>query len=274
MSSSLKDKVYNQTQWKNSLGIQTILIIPYGNSILLQGHSHFLPPMKSIDNPFWVFIEGVKREISLTELCLARNQFHLSPNLQICSITSLYLWAEHLAVETKMLTWSPGVILLFLCVCVGTIELGKSDNKYQRPSSVTLWKYGSTVSAIQWKRYIFGLNRSKIWSISVFGWENYKEMYYPKCLSPPKIQHKAWGTVHSQAPLGSCVSLHELGKRQYKKRKVCYLSYPKLGQKVIKKQLMLVLIKEEINLGWVMKKRIREQRGQRILGCSTYGWHV
>lgn len=187
--------------------------------------------MKSIYNPFWVFIEGVKREISLTELCLARNQFHLSPNPQICSITSLYLWAEHLTVETKNANLEPlGYPTFCVCVCVvRTIELGKSDNKYQRPSSVTLWRYGSTVSAIIWERYIFGLNRSKIWSISVFGWENDKEIYYPKCLSPTKIQHKAWGTVHSQAPLGSCVSLHELGKRQYKKRKVCYLSYPKLG---------------------------------------------
>lgn len=123
-----------------------------------------------------------------------------------------------------MLTWTALGLSYLIFFGVRTTEQGRSDNKYQRPSSITLWKYGSTVSAIQWRRYIFGLSRSKIWSISGFGWENNEEICYPKCLSPTKIQHKTWSTMHSQAPLTSCVSLHELGKRQYKKIK-CMLPF-------------------------------------------------
>lgn len=78
---------------------------------------------------------------------------------------------------------------------------------------------------------------------------------------PKPHKDTAQNVIHNaqSSSLTSCVSLHELGKRQYKKIK-CMLPFISKAGAVVIKYLMLVLIKEQISLGWLMEQRIREQR--------------
>lgn len=65
---------------------------------------------------FWVFIQGVKREICLTEQCLSRNQFApftLSTNLQHNFFTPVGRAFDCGKQENKTLTWCPWALLNF-----------------------------------------------------------------------------------------------------------------------------------------------------------------